>query len=161
MSRRELVALATSTEDRAHLIDGTVWADGLTWDEIEVMARYVKAFAAEPGVELFAEGDRAGRLWIVAKGLVNIEKTDSERRRKVIATVGPGRTLGEMSLVDGEPASASAVAATDVTVLMLMRSSFEEMIHKPPHLGVKLLQKIARLLSQRLRQTSGALIDLL
>lgn len=161
MARPELLPVVMTVEERAGLIDGTLWADGLAWAEIEAMASYVRVFTAEPGVELFAEGDRAGRLWIVVKGSVHIEKADSERRRKVIATVGPGRTLGEMSLVDGEPASASAVAASAVTVLMITRTSFEEMVQKPPHLGVKLLQKIARLLSQRLRQTSGALIDLL
>lgn len=155
----EIRALAMTVEQRADLLDGTLLGRDMTWAQITAIATFLRVLRAEPGAILFPEGDRLGRLWVVAQGTVSIQKADSEGQRKEIATVGPGRTLGEMGLVDGEPASASAVAATGVTVLVLTRDDFDVMIEQPPHAGVKLLRSIAKLLSQRLRQTSGALID--
>jgi CRP-like cAMP-binding protein len=60
--------------------------------------------------------------------------------------IGPGKTFGEMSLIDGEPRSASAIALDDSKVLVLT-----EMV----------LLKLAQLMSQRLRQTSDLLVDFL
>lgn len=155
----DMLPVPMTIEQRAELLDGTPLVRDLAWAEITAVATFMRVFRADPGVLLFSEGDRQGRLWVVTQGTVSIQKTDSERQRKEIATVGPGRLLGEMGLVDGEPASASAVAASTVTALVLTRKDFDVMIEQPPHIGVKLLRKIALMLSQRLRQTSGALID--
>lgn len=156
---RALLPLTTTVEQRAELLDGTPLGKDLAWSELIGVATFMRSLRAEPGATLFAEGDRQGRLWVVAAGTVSIQKADSDGNRKEIATVGAGRMLGEMGLVDGAPASASAVAATEVTALVLTRDDFDTMTERPPFTGVKLLRHIARLLSQRLRQTSGALVD--
>lgn len=62
-----------------------------------------------------------------------------------------------MSLVDEEPKSASVVTKENTLVLVLTKQGFNEMVEDAPKLAVKLLTKIARLMSERLRKTSGAL----
>jgi CRP-like cAMP-binding protein len=161
MVHEGLVPITPGVAERATLIDETRWANDMTWQEIEALATYMHAYTAHAGTVIFAEGERDAGLWLVAKGRVDVVKHDSRGQRKTLAEVGPGRTLGEMSLVDGEPASASAVAASDCVLLLLTRKGFQDMLYRPPNLGVKLLLKIARLMSQRLRQTSGTLVDLL
>ena len=66
-----------------------------------------------------------------------------------------------MSLIDEEPRSAAAVAAEDTLLLILTQESFAQILHTYHALGVKLLMKITRMVSQRLRSTSGMLTDAL
>lgn len=150
-----------SAVERAELIDGTRWATDLSWPEIETMAGYMSAATVAEGGVLFREGEKDLTLYLVVTGSIDVRKRDSAGQVRTIATVGSGRTLGEMALIDGEPRSAGAVAAEDATVLLLTERAFHDMIKDPPNLGVKLLLKLARLMSQRLRQTSGALVEYL
>lgn len=150
-----------SPAERADLIDGTRWATDLSWPEIETMAGYMSAATVAKEELLFREGEKDLTLYLVVSGSIDVRKRDSAGQVRTIATVGSGRTLGEMALIDGEPRSASAVAAEDAVVLLLTERAFHDMIQNPPNLGVKLLLKLARLMSQRLRQTSGALVELL
>jgi CRP-like cAMP-binding protein len=75
--------------------------------------------------------------------------------------IGPGKTFGEMSLIDGEPRSASAIALDDSKVLVLTEENFHRLVYQYPHLGAMVLLKLAQLMSQRLRQTSDLLVDFL
>jgi CRP-like cAMP-binding protein len=66
-----------------------------------------------------------------------------------------------MALVDEEPRSASAVAAEEATLVVFTRESLVRLSDKVPALAFKLMQNIAKLISRRLRRTSGALVDML
>jgi CRP-like cAMP-binding protein len=80
---------------------------------------------------------------------------------KRIGTAAAGRIVGEMSLMDGEPRSASVVADEPTTFVLLTGEGFSRLSSEVPRLAVKVLLKISKLISQRLRQTSGALVDYL
>ena len=64
-----------------------------------------------------------------------------------------------MSLIDGEPRSASAVAATDASLLVMTAANFAALNETLPGIGLILALKIAKQMSQYLRLTSGRLID--
>jgi CRP/FNR family cyclic AMP-dependent transcriptional regulator len=66
-----------------------------------------------------------------------------------------------MSLVDGEPRSASVVADEPTTLVVLTAEGFACLSSEVPRLAIKVLLKISKLISQRLRQTSGTLVDYL
>jgi len=66
-----------------------------------------------------------------------------------------------MSALDGQPYSATAIAAESSVLILLTRDKLHRITEEYPRLGVKLLWKLTRLLSQRLRQTTGKLVDLL
>ena len=116
---------------------------------------------AKQGSEVFAEGAKEAYMSIVIKGIVKVIKEDSLNRKSAIAEVGPGKTLGEMSLIDGWPRSASAVAIEDSTMLVLTRDNFEHLLSDQPQLGSQILMKLAGLLSQRLRMTNWVLVECL
>jgi CRP-like cAMP-binding protein len=75
-----------------------------------------------------------------------------------MTTVGPGATLGEMSMIDGEARFATCMALEPTTFAVLSRDSLVQIILEEPGLGAKLLVKVITLLSQRLRQTSSNLL---
>ena len=107
------------------------------------------------------EGDWNDYSGRVGRRLVHISTEDSGPVAKVLATLGPGKTFGEMSLVDGQPRSATAIVREDATLLVMTDRKFRAMCNDFPRLGVKLLLMIASMVSQRLRQTSGQVVDFL
>jgi CRP-like cAMP-binding protein len=64
-----------------------------------------------------------------------------------------------MSIIDGEPRSAAAVTAVESTLLVMTADKFNRLLDEWPRVAVVLVMKIAKLMSQYLRQTSGRLID--
>ena len=67
-------------------------------------------------------------------------------------------TLGEMSMIDGEPRFATCVAAERCMIAVLTRESLARIILEQPILGAKILMELVLMLSQRLRQTSSKLV---
>ena len=128
--------------------------------EIEVLADYIQAYTAPVGVTVLREGDKESFMFVLAEGRLDILKnTDTTSTPKRLATVRAGKTVGEMSIIDGLPHSATAVVAEKATLLLITRRNFERYTEEHPQSGMKLLKKIAMLMSLRLRQTSGVLVD--
>ena len=150
-----------SVEQRAEMIDETQWSGSFVWREIEVFARHMIGHSAPRGTTIFTEGDPSRYLGLIVKGEIDIVKHDSTGSGHAITTLGPGKTLGEMALIDGEPRSAAAVARTDVLLLLLTEDRFDTLIKAYPGLGLRLILRLAKMMSQRLRRTSGVLVDYL
>jgi CRP/FNR family cyclic AMP-dependent transcriptional regulator len=141
---------------RAILLDETRWANDFAWTELESIASHLAIQTRNKGDIVFNEGDVDPSLFIIASGSVSILKMDGNKET-LLARLGPGQSLGEMALLDGWPRSATGIAAEDVVLLVFTRGELDRLVEQKPHLGVKLLWKLARFLSQRLRQTSGSL----
>jgi CRP-like cAMP-binding protein len=98
-------------------------------------------------------------LCLVVEGRVSVMKEGARHAPKRIGTIGAGNTFGEMSLIDGEPRSASVVAEEPTILIVLTGEGFARLSLEVPRLAFKVLLKLSKLLSQRLRQTSGVLVD--
>ena len=77
------------------------------------------------GQKIFKEGDRGDRAYLIQDGTVEIVKNGVP-----LATLAKGELFGEMALVDDQPRMASAVAATDVAVVIISRDTFREKLSK-------------------------------
>lgn len=146
-------------ERRGEELEKSQWLADLGWDEIKTLAAHVTPYQIPAGTAICREGDKEVFLCIICEGIVDVVKEDSSGSAKVLASISRGKTIGEMSLIDGEPRSATMIAHTDATLLVLKKSAFQEIADIHPRLYGKLAEKIARVLSQRLRQTSGALAE--
>lgn len=146
--------IASMLED-AHMLKD------LEWGQIEALANYIQLYKAAPGTVLFNEGDKGDFMCIVLEGKLEVRKEDNQGVSKTVSVVSMGRSLGEMTMVDGEPRSASAVAVDESMLAVLTQENFKLIMQDRPALAVKLLYKIAQSISQRLRQTSGMLVDYL
>lgn len=133
----------------------------LDWESIQKLARCMQVYEAPQGASIFFEGDQGTYMCIIMRGLIEILKQDSTGENAHVTTVGPGKILGEMSLIDGEPRSATCVALQKTLLVVLTKDNFQRINQTMPGLGLKVVTKIARMLSQRLRQTSGMLVDFL
>ena len=144
---------------RAELLERTQWAHEFSFLEIETLAEYLQSRQVKKGLLVFREGDRDGTLFVIAEGKVGIIKSGAKKQDHPIATIGMGHTLGEMALIDGQPRSAGAVAVEDLILLAISRADLDRLSNEHPRLAVKLVLKVAKLLSQRLRQTTSNLAD--
>ena len=95
-------------------------------------------------------------MGILVKGSIDIYKANQR-----IATLTPGRTYGEMSLIDHQPRSAKAVVKVDSELLVIDQAMFNKLSDDQPRLALLVVLKIAYFLSQNLRRTSGELSDLM
>jgi CRP/FNR family cyclic AMP-dependent transcriptional regulator len=128
-------------------------------DELEGLARYMRCYRAPLGTEIIREGDDGDFMLLLLDGSVEIVKKDVRGLPQIMGTAGPGKTLGEMSLIDGAPRFASCVALDTVEVAVLDRESLSRIIAEEPRIGVKLMMELLMLLNQRLRSVSKQLMD--
>jgi len=129
--------------------------------ELRLIASHMHAYRAPPNATLLQEGERGGYLGVVVEGRIGVYKEDGSGHAKQIASITPGKSFGEMSLLDEMPSSAAIVTVADTKLVLISRENFRRMVDDHPALGVRLIWKIARLISLRLRQTSGQLVDYL
>lgn len=129
-------------------------------DEIEILSRWTQAYSAATGCVVLNEGDQSNCLCIIIEGNINIFKKLPDEQLK-IAEVIAGESIGEMGVIDGEPFSASAIASDDSIVLLITKEDFEDIIKQNIELGNKLLWKLAKVLTTRLRHTTRRLAELL
>lgn len=107
--------------------------------------------------QIYAEGDPGDQLYIVTSGKVKIGRHCPDGRSHLLAIAGPSDTLGELSLFDPGPRTATATALTDVGAVALDRSNFRAWVAEHPQIAERLLQVLAR----RLRRTDSDLSDLI
>lgn len=130
-----------------------------SWNDIDSFSKYVQCFITPAGTVIFKEGDAGNFLCLLVKGEVGIFKEGLGGKSQRIASVSRGKTIGEMSIIDGEPRSATCIAHDDSVVLMLTKDNFARIIKEKPGLAVFILSRLAKLMSQRLRGVSGQLVE--
>src|SRR5207248_10283812 len=128
--------------------------------EVSTLAHFMDMYRAETGVEIIREGDGGDFMLMLIEGRVEVHKRDRWNTPQLLATVEAGRTLGEMSMIDGEARFATCVAAEPTLIAVLHRESLARIIVEQPLLGAKILMELVLMLSQRLRATSQRLLGL-
>ena len=135
--------------------------ENFTPAEVRLLTHFMEVFRAVEGMEVIREGEGGDFMLIVVEGRVEVRKQDRWNTPQLIATIEPGRVLGEMSMIDGEPRFATCVAVQPTLVAVLDRASLARIIVEQPLLGAKIMMELVLMLSQRLRATSSRLMELL
>lgn len=154
-------ALSASKDDKCEMIADTPLFSDFQWTDVEALAGYVQYYEIAAGRVIFNEGDAGSYMGLLVKGQVEIVKKDHEGKPHRIVLVGRGKTVGEMSLIDGEPRSATCVATQSSALLVLSKDNYGRIIKEKPGLAVQILARLAKLMSQRLRGASGQLVEYL
>lgn len=129
--------------------------------EVQLLAHFMAVYRAEPAAEIIHEGEAGDFMLMVLEGRVEVHKRDRWNTPQLLASVDAGRTLGEMSMIDGEPRFATCLSAEPSLIAVLDRESLARIIVEQPLLGAKILMELVLMLSQRLRATSKRLLGLL
>ena len=120
------------------------------------MSAEVRTFVR--GQCIMRQGEPGDDVYVVIEG--NVQVSAAVERGGIVtqatlSTLGPGDTLGELSLLDGLPRSATCLVADDTRCLRLGRSDFLEALQRHWSLSKTLLAALA----QRLRQADERLIE--
>lgn len=124
------------------------------------IAATLEVAAYDVGKIVFAEGERAGELYIVLSGEVEVTKKSKSGRSARIALLGPGDCFGEMSLVDVQPRSATLRTLAPSRLLRMTTSDLERLRHEDLPSYAQVVLNLAREMSRRLRTADGLLADL-
>jgi CRP-like cAMP-binding protein len=98
------------------------------------------------GKVVFLKGDPGDCAYVVKSGLIEIRD-----HGRVLEALGPGGIFGEMSLIDQEPRSASAVAVGPTDLIVIPGPTFDALIREVPDFAVTVM----RLVSRRLRAANA------
>jgi len=110
---------------------------------------------AERGDVLLARGEVGDRVLVVETGRVKVSVTTSSGREVVLTFRGPGSLMGDQSLVDESPRSATVTAVEPVTVLVIAASAFRGYLASHPNVALAMLAT----LSGRLRESDRRLAE--
>lgn len=115
---------------------------------LDAIAERVKVDDHEPGAVVLTQGDDAAGMFMVLRGTASVER-DGEP----IAVVGPGESIGEIALLDGQPRMASVRAQEDLRTGFLTSQDFLDLLESWPEVALELLISLAgrlRLLEEQL-----------
>ncbi|HKE39977.1 MAG TPA: SulP family inorganic anion transporter [Casimicrobiaceae bacterium] len=116
-----------------------------------------RAFAA--GETLFRENDPGDLLCLIARGAVGISISAGSEEVRIV-TMAEGSLLGEAALLDGRPRSATARAVEDTVVYELSREDLDSIAAQHPTIAIRIMGNLARIMSQRMRETNEILRQL-
>ena len=119
-------------------------------NRIEAIAQ-VKRMAE--GAFLIRAGEIDSTLFAIEDGHLDILGTD-DGRQTILATVGPGDVIGEVSFIDDSPRAVSVKAGEETTVRMWDKRTLSEALAFEPQLLAKFAVAMAELLVERLRDMS-------
>ena len=109
------------------------------------------------GTDIIQQGDVGEFLYVITKGEVSVLREGGQIREEVLATLSEGECFGEMSLISGEPISATIRAKTPVILLQISKEDFDRLILENPSLSVY----FTKLLTQRLQQANTRMEEML
>lgn len=129
---------------------------GLTFEDALVVVDYMIPKRASTGTVLMREGERSanGFMLLVLEGEVCVESHyGGTTENMVLSVMGEGSLIGEMSLLDDAPRSATCMATSDLHVAVLTREALQALIETHPAVGARLMTAIAKRVADRLRET--------
>jgi CRP-like cAMP-binding protein len=101
-------------------------------------------------------GEKTNKLFVILSGRANVIVASAAGKELVLATLGVGDCIGEMSLLDNQPHSATVVADCQMDVLELSREGFNSCILHNAHMATAVM----RALVTRLRQANQKITSL-
>ena len=115
--------------------------------------REARVVRLAPQQMLFIAGDPGDGCYQVEEGLLKVVAPSPSGGDRILAILGPGELVGELSMIDGLPRSASVTTLRESKLSFVSRSAFNAVAHKQP----EIYRHITALLARRLRNVDDAL----
>lgn len=144
----------------ADLLDGLELFKDFSFHELRTIAHYLSFHTVKANGIVFHEGDAGTSMLILIEGKLAVYK-GGEHGNHLLSYEGRGRVVGEMALIDQERRSATCMAETDCEFMTLSTDGLQSLSTEHPGLAYRFMFALARLLSRRLRRTSGILVEYL
>ncbi len=145
---------------KRQLLESSDLLQSLSPDEMGRLAAEVSDVPYAAGETLFRQGDPGDTFYLVRRGLVEVLAMQDAGTEVPVAHLGPGAFFGEMSLLTGEPRSATIRAETDALVLAVGKGQFSNLLQSDPGLAARLAAVIeARHADRQAKVTAQAVAD--
>lgn len=125
---------------------------GLSSKELRLLATFSNEQLFKAGQNIFMEGDKGDKLYIILDGQIRISKFIPGVGEEALAILEKGDFFGEMALIDKAPRSADAKAHTDATVLPIESRLLQEILSRDVESSYQFLYILCKILSRRLRE---------
>jgi CRP-like cAMP-binding protein len=142
--------VALSRQEKVAWLEHVPLFAGCSAEIVERLADASGELSFAHGQVVVQQGQVGNGLYIVVSGEVRIVAADEE-----LARLGPGETIGELSVIDQQPRVASAVAAGETVCLALASWDLIAMLDQDPSLAMNLLRELAA----RLRRADAQLLQ--
>ena len=116
----------------------------LASEQAETVANAVVKRRYKRGENIVEQGKKSNSLYILLTGRARVLSTDNRGREVILATLQVGDYIGEMSLIDGEPHSATVRADAQTDALVLGRAEFSRCLPDPGSMAYSLLRGLVR-----------------
>jgi len=128
------------------------WIGHLKQDDRELLSSYGEFFPGHPGNIIIEEGAMQTEVFVVISGKLEVRAKQDDGTELLLAQIGPGETLGEISLFNPGPAAATVTAAEFSQLWRIADADLIHFMEENPGAGNVLLRTLASILAQRLRQ---------
>ena len=122
----------------------TTFLEALSESERERLRALGRVRCYSRGTALFHERQASDHVVVLLAGRVKIVRMSDEGREVLLAVRGPGDLLGELSAIDGDPRSASAVALEEVEGIVVATGRFHEFLEQHGRVALVLMRTVSR-----------------
>jgi CRP/FNR family transcriptional regulator, cyclic AMP receptor protein len=122
----------------------------------QLFQRFGKEFPQ--GAVLFREGEPGREMYVVQHGRITISKQVGEVE-KILASLGAGEFVGEMSILNNKPRSANAPCAEASKLLVIDAKTFEAMIRGNAEIAIRMIKKLSDRLAEANEQIENLLFS--
>ncbi|MBA3365918.1 MAG: cyclic nucleotide-binding domain-containing protein [Actinobacteria bacterium] len=129
--------------------------EGVSAEALEQLEAAMRRRTFAPREVICRAGEPGDSLFVVLDGFARVSLPAEDGGSRVVARLRRGDIVGEMSLVTGEPRTATVTAAVPTTALELSRDAFAGVVAREP----RILQSLTRILSERLAATTAQVVD--
>lgn len=133
---------------------------GFKAEEVSQITKLMIPVVYASGEVILKEGEVSKVLMLITAGQAKVVKNIDEKNLKILALLGEGDIIGEMSFFDDSPHNASVIAHNNVNVLAISKKDFESIIEKNERLAIKILIRIIQVCSQRIRNLNEEVKEL-
>jgi CRP/FNR family cyclic AMP-dependent transcriptional regulator len=135
--------------DRTELLRTIPLFESLEADDLSALGNKLREVNVETGHAVFAQGDEGDAMYVIEDGAVDIV-AGSGKQKVILTSLFKQQYFGELSLLDGAPRSASAVASRATALLALDREDFVEFIKNRPEAALSIMHEVG----ERIRATN-------
>lgn len=133
--------------------------NNFTPEDVAQLSTFGDSHEYSPGDVVLTEGEDNRHLYLVLRGKLEVVK-QGDLGWQQIAEVGVTGSLGEMSIFDPGPASATVRALTDVHVWRISQSNLDRLFEVRPKVAYRLVCRICTVLAQRLHSVNKKLVEM-
>lgn len=141
--------MATRSKHLEHLAEISLFS-ALSKRDLQRIAKASNEITRDAGTVLVDQGDAGREAFVVIEGSATVK-----RNNRKVGTLGPGDAIGELSLLDHGPRTATVTADTPITLLVLSAREFSGVLEEVPGLAHKLLNQLAARVRELDRQIYG------